>query len=342
MEEQNRDQLVIAIKRCIESKDHDFDWREFGYYVGGKEIIDNHPRLIRSQHFGDPDYGSCILDIIEALLSQTPNILSRIIKFVNLREWLAQHNPSDEEELFEQIVTIDKATSNAGISFRRQSPAGLPFGLKKPSLAMVPESGGQKAYFEDESQIGVIRNNVYPNFTYNQLEECLSDKPIGQRDLISTLSIMNQTQCEKAFFESYVTQYNMWSEEVPVLIPQAWIQWHSKTKRDLRAKNSRYTDQLYRLDFVAFWDCKRFAILIDGIEHYGKKVRNIWEASEEDYTKRLKEDRKLRKEGWQVFRVSNWEIRERRALSEILRDLQEYMEFEEIQHEDVIDETIPF
>ncbi len=42
---------------------------------------------------------------------------------------------------------------------------------------------------------------------------------------------------------------------------------------------------------------------------------------------RLKEDRKLRKEGWEVFRISNWEIRNEQLLSEILADFLEHIEF---------------
>ena len=129
------------------------------------------------------------------------------------------------------------------------------------------------------------------------------------------------------FFNAYEKKYNMTTEEVPVLVPQAWIEWHSKTKTNLRNEGSAYKDNLMRVDFVAFWKDKRFAILVDDISHYGKKnALGRWEADEEQYSKRLKEDRKLRKESWEVFRVSNWEVREDHT-GEVLNDLKDHIGF---------------
>ncbi len=42
---------------------------------------------------------------------------------------------------------------------------------------------------------------------------------------------------------------------------------------------------------------------------------------------RLKEDRKLHKEGWEVFRISNWEIRQEEIILELLADLREFIGF---------------
>lgn len=216
--------------------------------------------------------------------------------------------------------------SHTGDLFKHQFPAGLPFGLAKPSLAFVPERGSQKAYFEDGLDVGVIRENVYPNFTYRQLVESLKGQLL-EANLRPNFLRMCQTEREKEFLSSYVEMHSMWYMEVPILIPQAWIQWHSKPKKDLRSEMSSYADDLYRVDFVAFWKWKRFAILVDDIGHYARKIGTRWDADEEAYSKRLKEDRRLRKEGWQVFRVSNWEIRKESFIPEILSDLQEYIDF---------------
>ncbi len=211
--------------------------------------------------------------------------------------------------------------------FKQQFPAGLPFGIKKPSVAFIPEKGTQRVYFEDEPDIGVIRESVYPTFTYQALTECLKGTPIGNLNLKETLINLCQTDPEKQFFRFYTNNYQMWTREIPILIPQAWIQWHSYTKNELRSRNSSYVDDLYRVDFVAFWKNKRFAILIDDISHYARKNYSYWNADEEKYSMRLKEDRKLHKEGWEVFRLSNWEIRNEQLLSEILSDFLEYIDF---------------
>jgi hypothetical protein len=41
------------------------------------------------------------------------------------------------------------------------------------------------------------------------------------------------------------------------------------------------------VDFVAFWNNRRYAILIDDISHYGVKMAGRWDASEQEYSKRL-------------------------------------------------------
>ncbi len=139
---------------------------------------------------------------------------------------------------------------------------------------------------------------------------------------------MNQSEYEKQFFLKYAKKFDMANKDIPVLIPQAWIQWHSQIKKNLRAISSAHKDELYRVDFVAFWENKRYVILVDDISHYAIKNNSRWYADEESYSKRLKEDRKLRKENWQVFRVSNWELRDEERSQVILEDLREFFSFE--------------
>lgn len=145
-------------------------------------------------------------------------------------------------------------------------------------------------------------------------------------DFKQTLINICQTDSEKVFFEFYLKNYVLRHKNIPILIPQVWIQWHSKTKNELRFDQSSYTDDLYRVDFVAFWNNKRYAILIDDINHYAQKNYEYWNADESKYSKRLREDRKLRKERWEVFRISNWEIRQEKLMFEIVNDLFDYLE----------------
>ena len=136
---------------------------------------------------------------------------------------------------------------------------------------------------------------------------------------------MNQTDYERDFFLKYIKKFVFPNK--PVLIPQAWIQWHSQSKKNLRAISSNHADELYRVDFVAFWNNQRYVVLVDDISHYGVKNNSKWYAHEESYAKRLKEDRKLRKENWQVFRLSNWELRDDNKAQVILEDLRDFINF---------------
>ena len=55
--------VVIAIKRCIVATFDQPKWNEFGYFADCYEIINSHPRLLRSLGWGDLDYEDCVLDI---------------------------------------------------------------------------------------------------------------------------------------------------------------------------------------------------------------------------------------------------------------------------------------
>lgn len=212
--------------------------------------------------------------------------------------------------------------------FRFQFPAGLPFGISKPDFAIVAEKGFQNLRFELKQDMFLLRKDVYPNLNYRKLMElCGVD---NQSDTAFRRQLDQMcTSKERDFFRAYGQTFNMADADIPVLIPQAWVQWHSLLKRDLRAQNSSHADELYRIDFVAFWSDRRYAIMIDDISHYAKKPQNVWHADEESYSKRLKEDRKLQKEQWKVFRLSNWEIKNKDLLPEILNDLKEFIGFDE-------------
>jgi len=233
-----------------------------------------------------------------------------------------------------------------GDLFKKQFPLGLPFGLDKPDVAAIPKGGVQQVSFKLGPRMGILKEKVYPNLSFPHLFEMLQNSDTSgvspdMKTLATNLVEMNQSKYEKEFFCSYARRYQSGienvpvyakrfhvkeMENVPVLIPQAWIQWHSQTKQNLRSQGSSYADDPYRVDFVAFWKDQRFVILVDGIEHYANRQNNRWDADEEKYSKRLKEDRKLRKEGWQVCRVSNWEIRNG-LIDEILVDLKEFLDF---------------
>lgn len=209
--------------------------------------------------------------------------------------------------------------------FKRQFPVGLPFGISKPSFAITASNDRQSLKYEVRSGQGLIKDDVYPDFSFTIFQEKLDIVKDTNRALRESLWAMNQTEHEKKFMRTYAEIFNMVDRHVPLMIPQAWIQWHSETKPNLREHGSSHADELYRLDFVAFWKNKRYAVLIDDISHYGRKLKNQWLANPERYSMRLKEDRRLQKQGWYVFRVSNWEIENDAILKEILSDFGEFI-----------------
>lgn len=211
--------------------------------------------------------------------------------------------------------------------FVQQFPGGLPFGLEKPDFAVTAKKGSQSLRFELKSGLGVLWQDVYPDFDFQTFQAACGIDATTNKALKVAIFNMNQTPCEKTFFQAYAKHFGMANNHVPMLVPQAWVQWHSLPKKALRAAKRPLADEIYRIDFVAFWENQRYAILIDDISHYAIKHNGQWIADEETYAKRLEEDRKLQAEGWNIFRVSNWEVRNGKA-SEIIIDLQNFIEFE--------------
>ena len=85
--------VVIAIKRCIVATFDQPKWNEFGYFADCYEIINSHPRLLRSLGWGDLDYEDCVLDIIPKIIGESADSLRgdrfRIVEeFIGLRDWL--------------------------------------------------------------------------------------------------------------------------------------------------------------------------------------------------------------------------------------------------------------
>ena len=247
----------------------------------------------------------------------------------------------------------------------RQYPyGGFCFGPDKPKLDLVQEKGKQVVRFSGSAINGEIRKCLYPEFSIDQWSKYVYDEM--DKDWIRRLGIIEEypdrrysspeviqkliderSPGEKDFIESFF--YRCYFEEdfredgswkgpnwIPTPIPQVWIQWHSDTVDELRKWGSPYSSQPQRIDFAMFWGNQRFAILIDGIQHYATKHGSKWIASEEEYAKRLVEDRFLRSNDWEVFRISNWELRDWKndiqringRANRVFHELEEFVGFE--------------
>lgn len=59
------------------------NWEELGLLTGATEIIDRHPRLLRSLSWGDEDYAGNVLNIIRRIVEQDPRTLGIIEAYVD-------------------------------------------------------------------------------------------------------------------------------------------------------------------------------------------------------------------------------------------------------------------
>jgi hypothetical protein len=164
-------------------------------------------------------------------------------------------------------ISYEESTCEEDL-FASQFPGGLPFGLRKPDFAITANEGKQSLKFELKSGIGVIWQDVYPNFDFLTFQAACGITSETNLALKQSFLAMNQTPCEKVFFQLYAKHFGMADNHIPMLVPQAWIQWHSSSKKVLQASGHLMAKELNRVDFVAFWNNYRYAILIDDIGHY--------------------------------------------------------------------------
>lgn len=299
---------------------------KFGFTVNHESTVSTETRrglvdeLYNSVDWSNVDTVQNFLKLLEYVLQLhylSPESKSLISSFGEELGFLVQDN---------KITCLNSSFTED--FFVYQFPAGMPFGIPKPDFSITPERGRQTLKYELQDGLGLLKGKVYPNFTFRMLEVFYGLDNSTNKVLKKALINMNQTKYEEEFFIEYAKRFDMANKNVPVLIPQAWIQWHSQPKRNLRSVGT-YADDIYRVDFVAFWNSKRYVILVDDISHYGVQDESIWRADEESYSKRLKEDRKLSTENWQVFRVSNWELRDKEKIPGILEDLRKFIGFQE-------------
>jgi very-short-patch-repair endonuclease len=93
----------------------------------------------------------------------------------------------------------------------------------------------------------------------------------------------------------------------PALIPEVWLAavGYDKTLDD----QAYLAEHPQRVDFVLFSDGRKAVIEIDGPDHYSEWNAALGEsiASEEIYTRNLRIERSLRRQGWAIHRFSRYE-----------------------------------
>jgi very-short-patch-repair endonuclease len=262
-------------------------------------------------------------------------------------------------------------------AFASWFPIGLPVGIAKPNLSISTIRGVQYLEWKETDEVTVLSGDIYPDFCMFDLAAWIKEKhkrliKFSTPDVVFGEFKANewtitynvcQTPVEKLFMESYMEKFvisykrynkqkKSWylaypdlKDKSPALIPQVWVQWNNQALKTLN-RTEYDNGSLYRVDFAVFWNSKMYIILLDGIQHYAKQQGNRWDADEEKYATRLKEDRWLSLQGWEVFRIGNWELRDESRRNQVLEELREFIGFQEppipIEEPDDDDDDLPF
>ncbi|MCO8061841.1 hypothetical protein [Acinetobacter lwoffii] len=74
----NTNQLILDLKQKIEENFNESDWSEVGLLTNMNDLIENHPRLLRSLYWEDNDYAANIINILKEIHSKDSNALKII------------------------------------------------------------------------------------------------------------------------------------------------------------------------------------------------------------------------------------------------------------------------
>lgn len=129
-------------------------------------------------------------------------------------------------------------------------------------------------------------------------------------------------------FQNYATAWNyfrqryfvndyLWSflrhlldlVQYPALIPQVWLNYiHDANLGPLDSEKAHLDERPSRVDFVMLCQGRKRVIEIDDPGHYAVMKDGRLVASEEEYTKNLRIERRFKWDGYEIHRFSNWEI----------------------------------
>lgn len=107
--------IKLAVSRSLVASMDEGRWRELALLIDAEDVINEHPRLLRSLHWDDPDYPTAVHDVLLnvlgareasqsrrdqiALRDRFPN-LGTIEEFLSLGNWLAKHDPELHKKLY--------------------------------------------------------------------------------------------------------------------------------------------------------------------------------------------------------------------------------------------------
>lgn len=118
-------------------------------------------------------------------------------------------------------------------------------------------------------------------------------------------SLSSSSPPERVLFDAYASRYGRPdAEAVPALIPQVYLHYDPYTVREL-ARGPGQTLVRQRMDFLLLLPGRvRVVVEVDGKQHYSEGNR----PSPERYAEMVREDRRLRLDGYEVYRFGAAEL----------------------------------
>jgi len=80
---------IIALRERVVAHFDAGNWEEVGLLTGCSNVIDRHPRLLRSLHWSDEDYAGNVLSVLKTIAAKDLNALNTIATYID------QHFPGE-------------------------------------------------------------------------------------------------------------------------------------------------------------------------------------------------------------------------------------------------------
>ncbi|MGP0102092.1 MAG: hypothetical protein ACLPUT_10815 [Solirubrobacteraceae bacterium] len=135
--------------------------------------------------------------------------------------------------------------------------------------------------------------------------EAVADDRAAATSLYKRLSRSLASPPEELLFKTYCERYADGNPDVPALIPQVYLHYSPYTARELAAMNGTQVPR-QRMDFLLLpGERTRVVIEVDGKHHYATDDQI---ASPSRYGEMVREDRRIRLAGYEVFRFGGAEL----------------------------------
>jgi hypothetical protein len=81
------------------------DWLTLGQITRQPEVVSEHPRLLRSLGFGDEDYSSCAIEVLNKIFDKREELVDEVIEHFDIALWYQQKEPDKYKKLFLDFIT---------------------------------------------------------------------------------------------------------------------------------------------------------------------------------------------------------------------------------------------
>jgi len=99
-----RKKVAVINKYAVDSFTSS-DWLTLGQITGQHEVISDHPRLLRALSFGDEDYSSCAIEVLNKIFDKHEQLVDDVIEYFDIALWYQQKEPDKYKKLFLDSIT---------------------------------------------------------------------------------------------------------------------------------------------------------------------------------------------------------------------------------------------